>query len=460
MGLPVSMILRYSIKNFLGLDSAVIYYALLRILQVLGGVVTLLFITWYFTAELQGYYYTFASLIALQTFLELGLYIVITTYASHQWSSLDMDENQLVSGDETSLGNLGSLVKFVSLWYGIVAILFVLIIGTIGFIFLSNEDSLGLSWKVPWVLHVIFSAVSFWCMPILYILEGCDQVTKVAKFKSLQVLFANIVFWLAISSGIGLWAVPIFSMVIAVSSLFYILFVWGSFFQILMAPRIKTSFNWRRDLFSMQWRLALQGFVNYFGWAAFTLIIFNYHGPVLAGKMGMSQQIIMSILSLAMVWTTTKVPNFGMLISKSNFVELDRMWFAAAMRSTMVTFFGVLSIYILIVVAQNLDMAYGRRVLSHDSFLILAVGTVFSAMVQCIAVYLRSHKKEVLTIPAVISNLMIGGLAWYLGISYAEFGVACVYLGVTSLLMFPASIVIWKAFRMNRHAADFIISRQ
>jgi len=459
MGLPVAMMRRSFIRKFLGLDSAVIYYALLRILQVLGGVVTLLFVTWYFTAELQGYYYTFASLVALQTFLELGLYIVVTTYASHQWSSLDMDENQLVSGDETSLGNLGSLVKFVSLWYGIAAILFVLIIGTIGFIFLSNADSVGLSWKVPWVLHVIFSAALFWCMPFLYILEGCDQVTKVAKFKGLQVLFANIVFWLAMSSGIGLWAVPIFSMVIAISSLCYILFVWGSFFRMLMAPRVKTSFNWRRDLFSMQWRLALQGLVNYLGWAGFTLIIFNYHGPALAGKMGMSQQIIMSILSLAMVWTTTKVPNFGMLISKSNFVELDRMWFAAAIRSAVVMFFGVLSVYILIVVAQNLDIAYSRRVLSHDAFLILAVGALFSAMNQCIAIYLRAHKKEVLTIPAIICNLMIGGLAWYLGISYAEFGIAYVYLGITSLLMFPASYVIWKAFRMKWHAADFIISR-
>ena len=459
MGPPVAMTRKSFIRKFLGLDSAVIYYALLRILQVLGGVVTLLFVVWYFTAELQGYYYTFASLVALQAFLELGLYIVVTTYASHQWSSLGMDENQLVSGDETSLGNLGSLVKFVSLWYGIAAILFVLMIGTIGFIFLSNADSVDFSWKVPWVLHVIFSAVLFWCMPFFYILEGCDQVTKVAKFKGLQVLFANIVFWLAMSSGIGLWAVPIFSMVIAISSLCYILFVWGSFFRMLMAPRVKTSFNWRRDLFSMQWRLALQGLVNYFGWAVFTLIIFNYHGPALAGKMGMSQQIIMSILSLAMVWTTTKVPNFGMLISKSNFVELDRMWFPAAIRTTIVTFFGVLSVYVIILVAQNLDIAYGRRLLSHDSFLILALGAVFSAMIQCIAIYLRAHKKEVLTIPAVICNLMIGGLAWYLGISYAEFGIAYVYLGITSLLMFPISYMIWKAFRLKWHAAGSMISR-
>jgi|ETNmetMinimDraft_28_1059901.scaffolds.fasta_scaffold369588_2 hypothetical protein len=62
-------------KSLLGLDRAVIYYALLRIFQALGGVVSILFIAWFFTEELQGYYYTFASLVAFQAFLELGLYI-------------------------------------------------------------------------------------------------------------------------------------------------------------------------------------------------------------------------------------------------------------------------------------------------------------------------------------------------------------------------------------------------
>ncbi|MDC0120693.1 hypothetical protein OAI29_02795 [Amylibacter sp.] len=442
------------IRTFLGLESSVIYYALLRILQVLGGIVTLLFVTLYFTEELQGYYYTFASLIALQTFLELGLYIVVTTYASHQWSSLNLDENQQISGDETSLGNLGALVKFVSTWYGVATILFVLLIGTIGFILLSSRDAKDLSWGLPWIFHVIFSAALFWSFPFLYILEGCNQVTKVAKFKCVQILVGNIIFWLALSNGIGLWAVPLYSGVLALGALFYILFVWGKFFRSLRGTFAKTSFNWKEDLFSMQWRLALQGLVNYFGWAAFPLIIFTYHGPALAGKMGMSQHIIMSVLSLAMVWTTAKVPNFGMLISKGNFVDLDRMWFSAAFRSTMVTFFGILSIYIIIAVGQDLDMAISQRILNHNAFLILSIGAVFATMVQCIAIYLRAHKREVLTIPATICSLMIGGLSWHLGIGYAEYGIVYVYLGITSMLMFPASYMIFRICRSKWHVLN------
>ena len=57
-------------------------------------------ISWYLTAELQGYYYTFTSLIALQVFLELGFSIVVTQFASHEWANLNLDKNGYIVLEE------------------------------------------------------------------------------------------------------------------------------------------------------------------------------------------------------------------------------------------------------------------------------------------------------------------------------------------------------------------------
>lgn len=69
----------------LGLSRAVIFSVLLKSWQAGAGLLGLFLISIYFPPEVQGYYYTFASLVALQSFVELGLYLVIVNSASHEW---------------------------------------------------------------------------------------------------------------------------------------------------------------------------------------------------------------------------------------------------------------------------------------------------------------------------------------------------------------------------------------
>lgn len=433
-----------SIRNFLGLDSAVLYYLLLRVLQVIGGVGIIFFIAKYYTEEMQGFYYIFSSLIAIQTFLELGLYIVITTYASHQWSSLEMKNSQIIFGNLEAFGNLASLVRFVLKWYSVATIIFVIIIGLIGFLFIDRIKTNSLSWEIPWILHVSFSALSFFCLPFLCILEGCDQIARIAKFKCFHIFSGNIIFWVALAHGAGMWAIPIYSGFLASAVLGYIVFTWGGFFGNFLFTKHSSSFNWKNDVLPMQWRLALQGLVNYFGWALFPLVLTTYHGPELAGRMGMSQQIVMSMVSLAMVWTATKVPKFGMLISKRNFKELDELWFSSAIQSTSVMTIGAALVYGCIVIGDMLEIEITKRVIDHKAFGILLLGAVFATKVQCFALYLRAYKIEVLTIPSLICSIAIGLFSWRLGIIFKDLGIVAVYFCVTALLMFPTTLIIWR----------------
>ena len=59
------------------INSAVVYGIVANCWRVISGPVTILLIATRFSPELQGYYYTFGSILALQYFVELNLSSVI-----------------------------------------------------------------------------------------------------------------------------------------------------------------------------------------------------------------------------------------------------------------------------------------------------------------------------------------------------------------------------------------------
>ena len=66
--------------NYLGIDGAIFYTSLGRILQGLGGIITLILISKFMSKEEQGFYYTFSSVLAIQIFFELGLGGILTQF--------------------------------------------------------------------------------------------------------------------------------------------------------------------------------------------------------------------------------------------------------------------------------------------------------------------------------------------------------------------------------------------
>ena len=100
-------------------DRAVFYAVSARAWQFLAGPVTLLLIVTYFSEDTQGFYYTFWSLLALQTFVELGYTTVIIHLASHEWSTLQFEADGTLSGDARALSRLVSLARMTLRWFGV-----------------------------------------------------------------------------------------------------------------------------------------------------------------------------------------------------------------------------------------------------------------------------------------------------------------------------------------------------
>ncbi|HLH79467.1 MAG TPA: hypothetical protein VKV29_04200, partial [Chthonomonas sp.] len=95
----------------LGIDRAIAYTAINRGWTLISGALSLLLISRFLTPVEQGYYFTFADILALQIFFELGLSTVLVPFASHEFAHLRWTDRGILEGDTTAKSRLASLLR-------------------------------------------------------------------------------------------------------------------------------------------------------------------------------------------------------------------------------------------------------------------------------------------------------------------------------------------------------------
>lgn len=430
-----------------GLDQAVIFTLLTKLWQALAGAVSLLLIAKFFSPQTQGFYYTFWSLLALQTFVELGLYVVIVNLASHEWSRLSIDAVGRVVGDPVALSRLASLARFVARWYAGVSLVFVVIAGIAGGLFLSGSAATEVSWQGPWWVVLALAGVQLWLLPLLSLLEGCNQVVALNRFRLGQTVVESAATLGLLIAGAGLWVAVGAQAARVAATLYFVIVRYGRFLRSIAEGIATQRVRWRVEIWPMQWRLALQGAVNYFMFSLFTPVMFHYHGPEVAGRMGMTLQIATLVQAMALSWVQTKVPQFGMLVAKRDYGELDRTWWRASKLSFTFASVAGLSIWCAVFVLHQFGAAFAERILppAPTAYLLAAYGLMLIS--YCHSAYLRAHAREPFLFLGVTSGLLVGIFVFLLGSSYGPNGAAAGFMMVAALFVVPLSTFIWARRR-------------
>ncbi len=430
-------------------DRAVLFALLVRVWGMASGPVTLLIVARSFTPEVQGYYYTFGSLLALQTFVELSFFIVIINVASHEWASLSIDRDGRIVGDQRALSRLVSLGRLVFKWYSVISAVFVLGVGTAGVVFFSQRPT-TIEWQLPWITLVVLTGLLLWTLPFNSLLEGCNQVATVNKFRLTQSMLGTMTLWITIWAGGGLWATVVSAGAALSRDLFLLLVQYRRFFEPFFKTAITARIRWRTEIWPMQWRLGMSGMVNYFAFSLFVPVMFQYQGPTVAGQMGMTWQVVVALQGLAMAWVSPRVPRFGMLIAHKDYRGLDRFWLRSSLTSLAVYCSGAGVVWLLVLALGIMQLPLAERVLAPlpTALFLLAAGIM--QVSQCETAYLRAHRQEPIMPVSVTSGLAIGVMVWQLGSRFGPIGAASAYLGV----LIPAiawETVIWAHCRAEWH---------
>jgi O-antigen/teichoic acid export membrane protein len=431
--------------RFSGLDWGVVYGSAARVWSMFTGAITVILIATFFSPSVQGFHYTFLSLTAVQVFFELGLTQVLIQFAAHEWSTLNFSATGHIEGDSVALSRLASLARFVSKWFGIASILFFVGILAAGW-FSFYDAKAHIAWELPWLTLCIVVALDLATLPLWSLLEGCNQINSVYGLRFIRAVVGSLVFWIAISTGAGLWSLPISNAVSLLVSTGLLLHRYGRFFESLLRiePSGKNLISWRQELWPMQWRIAVSWLAGYCYFSLFVPVLFKYQGPVVAGQMGMSWNVISAMITIPGMFIQTKVPSFGMLIAKRQWRDLDRLAFRTGISAFLVMLLGALSLFMIIWWLNVEHFALARRFLPLLPLSLFLIATIATQATSPLAAYLRAHRREPLMWVSVVSGLSVGAAVIVFGRYSGILGMAWSYLAISTLTI-PA--VVWIFIR-------------
>jgi len=450
--MPPFKVLRLKICHFLEIDRAVFFAIMGKVWTMAAGLVTTLLIASVFPPEIQGYYFTFFSVLALQVFAELGLGTVISAYASQEWSKLRFNKYGEVTGDEDALSRLTSLGRFALKWYLVAGVVVAIFLSIGGFFFFASTDWDQVSiWGAPWIVLCLVTGVNLCFMPVWALLEGCNQVSNVYIFRLIQSVATSAAGWLGVYFGAGLWVTSIIGVTAMLVMMATVGRRYSRFIRNIMLEHPKgPHLDWKADILPMQWRISLSWLSGYFTFSLFTPVLFHYHGPIVAGQMGMTWNFIAALTGLASSWIAPKAPIFGILIEQRKFYELDKIFWRLTAVVTSVTIAGALLIWVLVYMVGELDHPFSQRMLPPTATACFLIATIILVAGLPMSTYLRAHKKEPLLILSIVNGVITGTLVVLLGKYYSVNAIAVGYLVVMAILT-PFNILVWYRCRVAWH---------
>ena len=438
--------------NRMEIDRATFFALAVRAWQLGGGVVSLLLIGWFFSPELRGYYFTFGSLLGWQAIFEFGFGIATTNVCSHEWSKLQLDENGRITGDANALSRLVNFGRLIAGWNALGSVGFITIVGAFGTIVL-HDGGAEIAWQMPWGTVMVLAGLLFWMSPLNALLEGCNQVASVQRFRFVQATASSIALWTAVALGWGLWAAVASVGIRVLTNLAFFVLRYRRFFAPFMKSTDGECIPFRSEVWPLQWRLAVSGLTGFVTFALIVPVIKAYHGAELAGRMGMTWTLITAVQAASLAWVQTRVPLFGMLIAKNDFRELDRVFWKLTLISFAALSAGAIGITGGLFVLQNWFPEWGEKFLPIPPTLALLAGVLCFHLPQCQAMYLRAHKVDPLLLISTISNVAIGLAIWLGGTSHGPFGASIGYAATVAGFTLPATWLCTARFRQRVHHA-------
>ena len=477
-----SLLRRWLIR--LEVDRAVFYAFATRAWQFVAGPVSILVIAAYFTPELQGYFYTFASLMGMQSLVELGLHGVIIIVSSHEWSRLQLAADGSITGDAEALRRLAGLKRLVARWYAVVALVFFIVCGVGGAAFLdqSRADDVMPSgsaaksssvvtaapvavpaaaalpreaWVAPWFCLVALNGLLLWAWAYSAMLEGCNQMIVVNRVRLFQFMTGSFAVWASMAAGLGLWAAVVSVAVRLAWDVWLIAVRYRRFWQSLSAGQNAPAISWRHEIWPLQWKMAVLGVAGFLAFNLCTPVMFHCHGAVVAGRMGMTWTILTAIESAAYAWVQVRGPLFGILAARRDWREMDRVFFRLTAISWAFYLLAVIGlcagVWGLNTLPWSLTQRLASRMLALQPTAVFAAAFLLLHLPRCQTIYVRAHKQDPFLIAGIVSHGLIAVLVVTLGSNHGPIGAAWGLLAVVSLVNLPWWTQIWSRSRREWH---------
>ncbi len=440
-----------------GIDRAVGFAILGRGWSALAGIITLGLLVRFLTKYEQGYYSTFGNFMALQVFFELGLSMVLMQFASHERAHLEWTPQRTLEGDPVAKARLASLLRRGLFWYALMSVALLALIYPVGFAFfhlhnVRHPEEPLVAWQTPWLFLSIAVSAGLLVTPLWAILEGCGLVAEVVAAQFVAGVLNSLLFWVMLLRHWGLYAAPIGGIASMAWVAGWMLVRQRRFLQdLLRASRPDAAVSWRCEIWPLQWKIALSWLSGYFIFELFGPLLLWFHGPVAAGRLGLSLGIVTAIGAIAMGWVSTKAAPFGMLVARRDWAAMDRLFFSCFFQSILFLAAAEAAFWALRLYLPVLSPRLDDRLVGPLPLGLMMAATVAGHVVGAEAVYLRAHKQEPLLIPALAGGLCVCLSSLFLVRPYGATGMMAGYLMISLVLGTGLGTLVFVRKRREWH---------
>ena len=444
---------RFALLTGMLTDRVALYGVATKITQGVAGLVSVVFIVRHFSPAVQGYYYTFSNLLALQIFLELGLSTVVTIFAAHEWSKLRIDSDGTVRGDEAALSRLRSLTRKIAVWYLCGGAALLTLLAPAGLWFLGSQPGEDLvNWRLPWVTLCVISTLSFLATPIWAVLTGCGQLVRINPFRMIETAARYAVLWTCMALGASLWSAVGAAAVSAIATSAFFVLKYLRFLRSIFARPSLASVDWLKELAPLQMRIAISWISGYFAFSIFTPVMFHFHGAAEAGKVGMTWALVAGISGIAGTWLQVQAPQFSMMVSSKEYAKLDAAARRTALIGVAIQSAGALTAVGLVQLLSIKRPDLAARLVPLGPLALFLFAELLHQVSMVQSTYLRAFKKEPFLGISVASGIVIGLGTFLLTPAFGAYGPAVSYLSGVGLAL------IWGTIVFVRHRASWTTS--
>ncbi len=394
------------IRISMGLDEAVVVTLISRIWMILRGPLNVFFIVHFMTLSEQGYWYSYLGTGNMLVFAELGFLTLLTQYVSHEFAHLKMSATGEVTGEPYYLQRLYSLVRFSVKLYAVVIPIAFVALSVAGIITMPKtlEHS---NYLFSWVAYAFSFSTILWVGIASSVLMGFNLVAPVQKMLFAGKIIETLFTWAILMLGGKLWALATGVFANLVFSVILLGYLYQNVWRQMFKTKIEGSHTWWKEIVPLQTRYAVSWGSGYFLSQWIVLLTMRFYGAELAGQLGLSMSLMVSLFTMAGIWCTTRGPLFNMCVARGDRQALNGLY-RQSLRQCLLMF--ALGATVLLACYRWLFpvLHWQHRVLSLGLFAILVAFAFASTLETLWTTYLRAHKGDPYApLLAIAAGLMV-----------------------------------------------------
>lgn len=401
--------LRNSIKSIKN-DKASIFGILNKTWLFLSALVSAPLLIIFLSPALQGFYYTFNSILGVQTVFILGVGQLIQQFISHEWAKINYEPLNGIKGDLYTVERLSSLKNFAIKWYSWLSAIMLVGLFTGGYYFIKSTGSAMIGsdeWILPWLTVCILKSIQVLISPGMILLDGINEVANVNKFRTEQSIMERILSWIILLIGGKLWLFPAGALINVTGQIVFFKRKYSLLFKHIWKLQKNRLKIWRSEILPVQWRFAASSLAGYLYFSSLVPLVFGYFGPVQAGKLGITWAMITMFWNLAVTPIATVMPKLAGFAAKNDFQSFKTYLRQPVINSIILLLGGVIILYTGIVFLNVYFAPIAGRFLDLLTSAIFSLAIIPHHLRFIMISHMRALKKEPFWFISILESILL-----------------------------------------------------